>query len=61
MAKYSLSCDVCKKKESFHDLHDIKTMHWHILAWDVGSGLPLVTCSDCEYKINKITKKDYND
>lgn len=57
-AKYNLECDMCKKKESFHDVHDITSTHWTILAWIVQDNRPLVVCSKCEYPVNKVTKKE---
>ena len=53
-----LKCEVCNKVESFHDIHDITQSHWTILAWDVESGIPRITCSKCVYPVNKITKKE---
>lgn len=59
-ARYNLKCDVCNQKQSFHDVHDIKTMHWTILAWQLHLNSPLVICPKCEYKVNKISKNEYN-
>ena len=55
-----LLCEMCKKKESFHDIKDITVSSWTILAWDVESGIPLVTCPKCVYPVN-IIKKKYGD
>lgn len=60
-ARWSVECNVCKKKKSFEDEKDISNAKWTILAWIVPSGEPLCVCDACEYntqpKVNN-NKKD---
>ena len=55
-SKYRLKCEVCEKAQSFHDEKDIGQCHWTIIAWEIESNQPRVTCPKCDYPVNKITK-----
>jgi len=54
---WHLKCDICNKAMSFMDAKDIHYSKWTILAWDVESNTPLITCPKCVYPINIIKKQ----
>lgn len=50
--KYTLECVDCGTKTFANDTHDIRQLHWEIIAWIVPSGDPRCRCPAC-------TKKKY--
>ena len=47
--RWTVECDMCGKKDSFTDSHDITQSRWKIIAWIVPTGEPRVVCDKCEY------------
>ena len=55
--KWHSKCQVCGKKESFDDTHDISHAKWKVIAWDVKTAEPACVCNECEYPPEKKEKK----
>ena len=47
MARIKVVCTYCDRKDSFGDYKDITYNRWHIVAWNVADGFPIVCCDKC--------------
>jgi hypothetical protein len=47
MTKIEVSCAYCERKEKFIDTKDITYNKWHIIGWNVATGLAIVLCDKC--------------
>ena len=42
-----LRCALCDEKKRFVDAKDVTFRQWNIIGWNVNSGNPIVSCTEC--------------